>query len=853
VAVNPVTNKIYVANITGNSVTVIDGATNTTATVATGIYPIRLAVNPVTNKIYVANYNDSSVTVIDGATNTTATVAAGSNPIRVAVNPVTNKIYIANYSSSSVTVIDGATNAATTVATGSNPIEVAVNPVTNKIYVTNGGSAVSVIDGASDTIMATVTVGTSAGPLAVNTVTNKIYVTTFSMGNVIVIDGVTDTVTTTIAVYGGPQGLVVNPVTNKIYVANASRGNAIVIDGATNTSAYAVGAGAGGEEVAVNPVTNRIYIANKGWNNVTVLVEQKEQPIPLLTKITPLTDNQTTSRTPSFSLQTLSTYAPFTPSPLAVYFQVDTWQGPWTRANGSNPAFSGQTKTLSLGTHLLFAFATDGQDAGINGNALNGQVTIGKIAAYPFAVMQASTATALTADVNPSVAGGMVTLTATLTAIAPGTGTPTGTVTFLDGTTTLGTGSLNSSGVATLATSALTAGTHSLTAQYGGDTNFSASTSAALSQAVLGTTTTGLSPLTAASYGTPVTCTATVKPGGGGTLTGTVMFLDGTTVLGTRTLNGSGVATFTTSTLTVGTHSITAKYNGSANFAGSTSAAGTETITPATTTAALVSSAASASSGAPVTFTATITSSTSGMPTGTVNFLDGTTVLGTGTLNGSGVATLTTSTLAVGTHSITAAFGGDSNFAASTSTVLSQVVLAPSFALSGSPSSSTVSAGNPASYQIMVTGKNNFSSAVALSCSAGLPTGASCAFSPVSVTPGASPATSTLMISTTPHTTALLLPFSGGRKAPVFAGWLLVPAMVFGLLGLAVPRRRLRLGYALGLLLAGCVFWQSGCAGNVSSTTGGTTGGTPAGTFPVTVSGSAGTAQQTASVTLVVQ
>jgi hypothetical protein len=217
------------------------------------------------------------------------------------------------------------------------------------------------------------------------------------------------------------------------------------------------------------------------------------------------------------------------------------------------------------------------------------------------------------------------------------------------------------------------------------------------------------------------------------------------------------------------------------------------------------------------------------------------------------VATFTTSTLAVGTHSITAAYGGDSNFAASTSTVMSQTVLAPSYSLSGSPGSSTVSAGNSASYQIMVTGKNNFSSAVALSCSAGLPTGASCVFSPASVTPGAAPATSTLMISTQPHTTALLLPFSGGRRAPVFAAWLLVPAMLFGLLGLAAPRRRLRLGYALGLILAGCVLWQSGCAGNVSGTTGRTTGGTPAGTYPVTVTGSAGTAQQTASVTLVVQ
>ena len=136
--------------------------------------------------------------------------------------------------------------------------------------------------------------------------------------------------------------------------------------------------------MAVNPITNQIYIAV--GNDVTVLTEQQVQPIPLLTKITPLTGNQTTSRTPSFSFQTTSTYAPVTPTPVAVYFQVDTWQGPWTRASGSNPAFSGQTGTLVLGTHILFAYASDGQDAGINGDAFGGQVTIGEIAAYPFTV-----------------------------------------------------------------------------------------------------------------------------------------------------------------------------------------------------------------------------------------------------------------------------------------------------------------------------------------------------------------------------------------------------------------------------------------------------------------------------------
>ena len=131
VAVNPVTGKVYVANLTSNNVTVIDGTTNATTTVPVGSNPIAVAVNPVTGKVYVANENSANVTVIDGTTNTvTATVGVGANPQAVAVNPVTGKVYVANWSSANVTVIDGVTNTvAATVSVGSEPEAVAVNPV----------------------------------------------------------------------------------------------------------------------------------------------------------------------------------------------------------------------------------------------------------------------------------------------------------------------------------------------------------------------------------------------------------------------------------------------------------------------------------------------------------------------------------------------------------------------------------------------------------------------------------------------------------------------------------------------------------------------------------------------------
>src|SRR5438105_1903115 len=96
-------------------------AQTVTATVGAGTQPQSVAVNPVTNKIYVANYTSNNVTVIDGVTNSTTTVSAGAQPYSVAVNPVTNRIYVANESSNNVTVIDGATNSTTTLGTGSVP------------------------------------------------------------------------------------------------------------------------------------------------------------------------------------------------------------------------------------------------------------------------------------------------------------------------------------------------------------------------------------------------------------------------------------------------------------------------------------------------------------------------------------------------------------------------------------------------------------------------------------------------------------------------------------------------------------------------------------------------------------
>ena len=136
-----------------------------------------------------------------------------------------------------------------------------------------------------------------------------------------------------------------------------------------------------------------------------------------------------------------------------------------------------------------------------------------------------------------------------------------------------------------------------------------------------------------------------------------------------------GTATFSTSSLAVGSHSITASYGGDTNDAGSSSGAVSQTVNPDATTTSVSSSVNPSVFGQSVTFTATVTVNApgAGSPTGTVTFEDGATTLGTGMLSG-GTATFSTSSLAVGSHSITASYGGDTNDAGSSSSAVSQTI-----------------------------------------------------------------------------------------------------------------------------------------------------------------------------------
>ena len=332
----------------------------------------------------------------------------------------------------------------------------------------------------------------------------------------------------------------------------------------------------------------------------------------------------------------------FTPSVPTSFTIIDS-EG----SSNVNGTFNGQAQGSTIQVPYQSSSVTF--EISYTGGANNNSVVLTEV--YP-------STTTVVANPTSAVYGQSVDLTATVSG-PNGDPTPTGTVDFYytNSTTTsptlLGTGTL-ASGIASLPVTSLPVDTNSITATYLGDSNYSGSTSSPATSVPVtqASATVSLSAFPVSPYsGQTVTLTATVAAAspGAGTPTGTVNFYnDGTTLVGGGTLS-NGVATVTTASLPVGDDSITAVYQGDSNFeSGATSPALPLTVAAAaTTTTTLTPSTSSPVFGQTVNFTATVApiSPATGTPTGTVEFLSGTTILDTVALS-AGTANYSTSSLA---------------------------------------------------------------------------------------------------------------------------------------------------------------------------------------------------------------
>ncbi len=299
-----------------------------------------------------------------------------------------------------------------------------------------------------------------------------------------------------------------------------------------------------------------------------------------------------------------------------------------------------------------------------------------------------------------------------------------------------------------------------------------------------------------------------------------------------------------------GSHSLTAVYAGDTNFSASTSSAIALIASPVVSKLSLTSSAASPSAGTQLTLTATITPySFDSLVTNNekVTFSNNGTSIGTGNLS-SGVATLNIASLPVGTDNVTAAYGGDSNFAPATSNAVSVIVAVggPSIALSSGSSALTIaSQGGSTTTPIKLSVADGFTGTVSLTCvvtyqGQSSPTDPpTCSLDPaqVQIAQG-TPSPSTLTVSTTATTGSAAHDNYFKSTGLVFAALLFVGVL---------PRRRLRGGMLLVFLGVTVIGGVLGCGGSHS------TPGTTTGNYQVVVTATSGKSVASTTISLNLQ
>jgi hypothetical protein len=350
-----------------------------------------------------------------------------------------------------------------------------------------------------------------------------------------------------------------------------------------------------------------------------------------------------------------------------------------------------------------------------------------------------------------------------------------------------------------------------------------------------------------------VTFSATIHAGA----TGSVTFLDGTTILGTGVINAAGVATFTTSTLAIGSHPITATYGGDSGYNSAASAVLTQVVGKIPTVTTIVVSAPSQLLHTGVTFTANVTAP-SPNATGTVTFMEGTVILGTATLSANGGVTVSlttnanaafaTTSLVTGPHQIVAVYSGDSNFAPSTSAPVPNVVEDFTNTNTGA-ASQNIFPGKTTSYTFTLApvGATTFLNDVTVAVD-GLPPGSNYTFTPATIKAGSG---STQVVLNVETSSSLSARNHVPQNGPAPRNELPIAVGMLGLAGLGaarklrhkMPRTLMLLVLMLGSLLP--IAALSGCAGGYFTLN-------PT-TYTLTVTGTEGPIQHAATATLIVQ
>lgn len=539
--------------------------------------------------------------------------------------------------------------------------------------------------------------------------------------------------------------ITLNAVVSTVGSAPVPTGNVRFLDNGTILNAGALSAGTTSTTGTVPTTTSHSITATYDGdpNYLSVSTTAGSNSSSTINTTTGLTSSATTVNAGS-TITFTATITPASTGPIPIGGTVSFSDGgiPLGTQNVVNGVATLSTNALSSSTgHSITA--TYSGDASYTGS------TSGTVALTP-GTSNNATITTLTASPTTPTHGSTVLFTAT---VAPPSGgsTPTGTVTFSSGSGQLGQAKL-SNGVAMFSTSMLPGGVSTVTATYNGGTSLNPSTSNALTITVMPEPTQlAFSVPTNAAFGgvlpvqvtvsatsgfNSITGTVTVQPSGSGYTTAASAGV-------TSTSPGyTGTAIVQIQEIAAGSVILTATYSGDKNFAASGPVSTTVNIARAASTTALSYTPTPPVPGQPLTLTAKVAFISTVGPTGSVQFKDGATVLGAGTLDATGTATLTT-TLSAGPHTLSAAYSGDGNYlpgfspASSTGTGSSATTttlnISPPIVTTGAAATLTAQVG-PAVNNLAISGTVQFVSAGNVLCHATVTNGtAPCTINPTGV------------------------------------------------------------------------------------------------------------------------
>ncbi len=365
--------------------------------------------------------------------------------------------------------------------------------------------------------------------------------------------------------------------------------------------------------------------------------------------------------------------------------------------NTSGTAATGTFANLGSGQSITIPGVSNVQFQGNYASGTSGQDF--SLAAYN------NSQITLQPSLTSSVYGQPITLTANL----GGNSTATGTVNFLSGTTNIGSATLTNGSAVLSNLGSLPVGADSITAVYSGDSSNASSTSSAVNVQVSQASSNAALSASAnpVQTGQSTTLSAAVTPvsPSGGSPTGMVTFMLGSTVLGQGPIsNGAATLDVPSSSLNPGPNTITAVYSGDGNFTAAPVATFSLYDGVVSTTGTLATSTASTTYGAPIALTATLTPATTefGSPDGSVAFYAGSTELGTAPLSG-GTAVLNLNSLPLGSNQVTAVYAGDNTFSSITTAAVGVQIAAGATAVSLAPEMNPAPFGQPIMLTATVT------------------------------------------------------------------------------------------------------------------------------------------------------